>query len=324
MIPTSSTSAGRPSPSATRPFRAASAPPRRSLRRTTSPAASAQLSSSPRRTPRGSSTASPTARSPAKTSISARAPGGTLELLAQSLALAARGLPELLLEGGHPGPPVRRGVAFTRAEDPRREQPGLTRTADRDGRNRHARGNMHDREQRIHSVQMLQRHGHPDDRQRRDRGEHARQVGGPAGAGDEDSNAALFGLLPVGDHLRGHPVCTDDLGFEGEVEFLERAGGFAHDRPIGIGAPDEADEGVHAISLQSSRGFCPVWAAGEVSASSSPAPSPRNSATAARARASIRSGSFPVMVTCPSLRPGRTDLPYRCTFASGYRRSTSG
>src|SRR5690625_526350 len=167
MIPTSSTSAGRPSPSATRPFRAASAPPRRSLRRTTSPAASAQLSSSPRRTPRGSSTASPTARSPAKTSISARAPGGTLELLAQARALAARGLPELLLEGGHPGPPVRRGDAFTRAEDPRREQPGVTRTADRDARNRPARRPRPDREHRIHPVPMLQRPRPPDDRQRR-------------------------------------------------------------------------------------------------------------------------------------------------------------
>src|SRR5699024_12818364 len=110
------------------------------------------------------------------------------------------------------------------------------------------------------------------------------------------SDASLFGLLPVGDHLRGHPVGTDDLGFEGEVEFLERGGGFAHDRPIGIGAHDEADEGVHAISFCPVGAFCPVFAAGEVSSSSAAPSSPRNSATAARARARIRSGSFPVMV----------------------------
>ncbi len=53
-------------------------------------------------------------------------------------------------------------------------------------------------------------------------------------------------------------------------------------------------------------------------------PCPRSSATAARARALSSSRSWPYAVTCPSLRPGRTSLPYRCTFTSGNCAITSG
>ena len=59
-------------------------------------------------------------------------------------------------------------------EDARGEQAGVARPADRHRRDRHPRRHLDDREQRVHPVEVPQRHGHPDDRQRRDRGEHPR------------------------------------------------------------------------------------------------------------------------------------------------------
>ena len=49
---------------------------------------------------------------------------------------------------------------------------------------------LHDREQGVHAVEVLERHGDADHRQRRDRGEHAGQVGRSPGAGDDHRQAA--------------------------------------------------------------------------------------------------------------------------------------
>ena len=45
--------------------------------------------------------------------------------------------------------------------------------------------------------------GHADHGQGSDGGEHAGKVGGAAGAGDDDAQAAALGCLPVADHLVG-------------------------------------------------------------------------------------------------------------------------
>ena len=57
---------------------------------------------------------------------------------------------------GRPAPRMRHG-----------EQPGVARAADRDGGDRHAGRHLHDREQRVQTVEMRQRHRHADHRQRR-------------------------------------------------------------------------------------------------------------------------------------------------------------
>ena len=84
-----------------------------------------------------------------------------------------------------PAPPRRRGCAPPAA---RRCGP-----ADRHGRHRHPRRHLHDREQRVHPVEVLQRHRHADHRQRGDRREHPRQVRGAPGAGDDHPQPARLG-----------------------------------------------------------------------------------------------------------------------------------
>ena len=62
-----------------------------------------------------------------------------------------------------------------RAEDADREQPGVARLADADRRHRDAVGHLHDGEQRVEAVELLQRYRHADHRQRRHRRGHARE-----------------------------------------------------------------------------------------------------------------------------------------------------
>ena len=83
---------------------------------------------------------------------------------------------------------VRSGIG--RGEDPHGEQARVAGVADRDGGHRDAGGHLHDREQRVHAVQVLQRHRDADHRQRRERGQHARQVGRSPGPGDDHLQAA--------------------------------------------------------------------------------------------------------------------------------------
>ena len=69
------------------------------------------------------------------------------------------------------------------------------------------------------------------------------QVRRSPGAGDEDAQPAPGGLLPVGDHLLGHPVGGDDVGLVGDAELLERLGRQLHDGPVAVAAHDEPDQG---------------------------------------------------------------------------------
>ena len=84
-------------------------------------------------------------------------------------------------------------LALPGPEDPRGQQPGVARPTHRHGGHGHARRHLHDREQRVHPVEVPQRHRHPDDRQRGDRREHPGQVGGSPGPGDEDAQPARLG-----------------------------------------------------------------------------------------------------------------------------------
>jgi hypothetical protein len=147
-------------------------------------------------------------------------------------------------------PEGREGVAdprglrpLTGTEDARGEQAGVARPADGDGRDRHPRRHLHDGQQGIHAVEVLQRHGHPDDRERGDRRQHARQVGRSPGSGDDDAQTALLRAGAVPHHLLRHPVRRDDVDLAGDAELVEGSGRRLHDRPVRVRPHDDADHG---------------------------------------------------------------------------------
>ena len=147
---------------------------------------------------------------------------------------------QLGLEVDHPL--LQRGVGG--GEDAHGEQPGVAGVADRDRGHRDAGRHLHDREQRVHAVEVLQRHRHADHRQRRDRRRACpgRWAAPPAPAMITWQPAA-GGLLAVGQHLLGHPVRGDHVGLVGDVELAERRRGRLHHRPVGVGPHHDADAG---------------------------------------------------------------------------------
>ena len=100
-----------------------------------------------------------------------------------------------------------------------------------------------------------------DDRQRRHRGEHPRQVGRSPGAGDDHRETARRSRAAVLEHLLRHPVRGDDVGLEGDVELGERLRRRLHHRPVGVRPHHDADasraaapsRAVRAHSLSSPR-----------------------------------------------------------------------
>ena len=72
------------------------------------------------------------------------------------------------------------------------EQRGIASTRGTDGKggDRNAGGHLHDRQQRVETIERLRLHGHSEYRQRSLRCQHARQVGRTARAGDDGAQAA--------------------------------------------------------------------------------------------------------------------------------------
>src|SRR5690606_26163667 len=130
------------------------------------------------------------------------------------------------------------------------------------------------------------------------------------GAGADHAQTALGGRPAVVDHLDGHAVRGHDVDLDRDAELGERVGRRLHDGPVGVRPHDDADDRVLAHARSSF---------GVPSGSS-----PRRTAAAATARRRTSSRSSPLTFTWPSLRPGRTPLPYRLTFASGNAASTAG
>ena len=73
------------------------------------------------------------------------------------------------------------------------------------------------------------------------RGDHAGQVRGAAGAGDDDLEAFGLGALGELHHALGRAVGRDDAGFVGDFEGIEGFGGVLHGRPVGLAAHDDGD-----------------------------------------------------------------------------------
>ena len=112
---------------------------------------------------------------------------------------------------------------------------------------------------------------------------------------------AVGRALAVREHLPRHPVRRDDVDLVGDVELVERRRGGLHDGPVRVAAHHDADE------RRASRSFGHR--------------SPREVVAPRAGPASRRSArSSPLTLTWPTLRPGRTSLPYRCTFSAGVAR----
>ena len=169
--------------------------------------------------------------------------------LADLFTLGAGGVGQRGLEVDHL--PGELGIAGS--QDPHGEQPRVAGVADRHGCDRYARRHLHDREQRVHAVEVLEGDRHSDDGKRCDGSEHAGQVGRSPGAGDDDLDPARVSVAPVGQHLVGHSVRRDHVGFVRDPELLQRRGSSLHGRPVRIGAHHDAHARSHALSLSAYR-----------------------------------------------------------------------
>ena len=102
----------------------------------------------------------------------------------------------------------------------------------------------------------------------RQRRGHAGQVGGAAGAGDDDPEPCRLGALGEGDEAVGRAVGGDDAGVVGDAERVERLGRVAHGRPVGLAAHDDGDGRARhdrlrrQVSRPHSPGLSP-WQAGD-------------------------------------------------------------
>ena len=106
-------------------------------------------------------------------------------------------------------------AATWRGWRPRAGRRWRRRRADGDGRDRHALRHLHDRQQRIESVQRRALHGHADDRQDRVRRDHAGQMGGAAGAGNDHLEPAARGRRGVLGHQRRRAMRGHDFRLRG-------------------------------------------------------------------------------------------------------------
>ncbi len=93
-------------------------------------------------------------------------------------------------------------------------------------------------------------HGHADDRQACLGGRHAGQMGGAAGPGDQDLEAALDSGAGVLEQQIGSAVSRYDPRLERDAELGQRLGGVRHRRPVRLGPHDDADQWFHRRIVQ--------------------------------------------------------------------------
>src|SRR5271165_1765427 len=128
-----------------------------------------------------------------------------------------------------------------RTEDAHGEQAGVAGAADRHRGHWDAGRHLHDRQQRVEAVELLQRHRHTDHRQRGRRSDHPGQVCGATGPGDDDLDATPRGGPRVIQHPARRPVRGDDADLERHVELGQRVRSSFHHRPVAVAAHDEPD-----------------------------------------------------------------------------------
>src|SRR5215472_11891539 len=130
-------------------------------------------------------------------------------------------------------------------EDGRGEEAGVlcAGVADGEGGDGHAAGHLHDGEERVDAVERVRLDGDAEDREAGFCGDHAGEVCGAAGSGDDDADTTRLGCSGVVEHAVRRAVRGDDLGFVGDGELGEDVGGVLEGGPVGARAHDDADEG---------------------------------------------------------------------------------
>mmetsp|Transcript_36129 Transcript_36129/g.116850 ORF Transcript_36129/g.116850 Transcript_36129/m.116850 type:complete len:536 (+) Transcript_36129:272-1879(+) len=166
------------------------------------------------------------------------------------LALLADHLAESLLVLGHllhEGRPAA-------TDDADGQEPSVFGVADCDCGDRDALWHLHNGVQAVLAVHGGGLDGDADDGQGGHGGDHTGQVGRPSGSGDDAAQSPRRGALRVRHHpLRG-AVGADDVALVGDAELLKDLAGVNHRREVGVGAHDDADQGlrgwdVAAVSL---------------------------------------------------------------------------
>ena len=156
-----------------------------------------------------------------------------------SSALIARAASVWRARNASSGP--QRGIAGGEHRDREQRRVARAGAADREGRDRNAPRHLDDRVERVEAFQRAALDRHAEHRHGRLRGEHAGQVRGTAGAGDDRAQAARRGAFGIGEHLVGHAMRRDDARFVGDAELGENLGGGAEGVPVAAGAHDHAD-----------------------------------------------------------------------------------
>src|SRR5512139_3823679 len=139
------------------------------------------------------------------------------------VGLAAAEVVEL---GGKPG--------VIAADQRRGEQRGVgrTRLADGEGRDRDALRHLHDRQQRIHALEVFRRHRHAEHRDDGLGRDHAREVGGAAGAGDDRLEPARLRSGRIFVQQVRRAMRRNDPGLERDAELLQQQRGVLHHLPV--------------------------------------------------------------------------------------------
>ena len=103
------------------------------------------------------------------------------------------------------------------------------------------RGHLHDREQRVEALERVALHRHAQHRQRRLGRNHAWQMGGAAGARDDDLQPAAFGLTGVVGHFVRRAMRGDDPALVRDTELRQHLVGVLQRLPVRLAAHDHAN-----------------------------------------------------------------------------------
>ena len=137
------------------------------------------------------------------------------------------------------------------SQDGRREQGRVDRPGLADGQraDRNTARHLHDRQQRIDTLQGARLHRHAQHRQARLGGGHARQMSRPAGPGDDDLDAPPGRLRRVLEQQIRRAVSGHHPALVGNAQRRQRVAGMAQRVPVAARPHDDADPRRRAVFL---------------------------------------------------------------------------
>ncbi len=111
------------------------------------------------------------------------------------------------------------------------------------GGNGNTRRHLDDAKKGVKAFELFGGDRHSDHGKGREGRQHPGQVGGTAGAGDDDLEAAVMGVGAVVGHVGRSAMGADDAEFVRNTELFAHFGGFTHDGKVGVAAHDDTDDG---------------------------------------------------------------------------------